>query len=659
MKRIFFVLAALCISVFAHATVFTVSSPDGKTKITVNVEHSVTWSVSHGGTEVLAPSKIDMKVGGKDMATGQVVRRFNTTTVRDTVIAPFYKRSQIPESYSQLEIVFKNGFGMLFRAYDNEGAAYRFFSNFLSKGELINSEVAEFNFNKDYTLYAPYSGNDGKPFATSFESRYDVTSLAKLNPAKTAFSPVLVCLDGGLRLVITESDLESYPGMFLEKGAKANSLRGKFAPAPKEVTTDQRRGQVMVKEYTDYLTVTTFKAEFRNPRNFPWRALCIAENDAALPSNNLVYLLGSPNRIGSTSWIKPGKVAWDWWNNWNITGVPFKAGINTETYKYYIDFAAANGLEYVILDEGWSDKHNIMKTVADIDLQEIIDYGKQKNVGIVLWAVCYVLDKNLDEACKKYSDMGVKGFKIDFMNRDDQAVTDLLYKIAKTCANYKLIVDYHGMYKPAGMNRTFPNVLNFEGVWGLEQMKWSPADCDMVTYDVTFPFIRQVAGPVDYTQGAMRNARKEDYRPSNSLPESQGTRARQVAEYIVFDSPFVMLCDSPSAYMKEQETVDFIKSIPTVWDETRILQAEIGKYIITARRSGDTWYIGGMTDWEERIVTLDLGFIGGEHEAVIFCDGKNADRNATDYRIRNFKGATRKDINLWLAPGGGFAIVVK
>ena len=343
---------------------------------------------------------------------------------------------------------------------------------------------------------------------------------------------------------------------------------------------------------------------------------------------------------------------------WNITGVDFTAGINTQTYKYYIDFASANGIEYVVLDEGWSDPLDIMRIKPVIDLRELCRYAESKGVGLVLWAVSYVLDKDLEKACKTYSRMGIKGFKVDFMDRDDQTIPEQLYRIAEMAANYQMIVDYHGMYKPAGMNRTWPNVLNFEGVWGLEQMKWSRDD--MVEYDVTFPYIRMLSGQVDYTPGAMRNQLRHEFTPNNGNPTSQGTRARQVAEYVVFDAPFEMLCDNPSAYMKEQETTDFITAIPTVWDETRILQGEIGKYIVTARRKGEKWYIGGLTNWDARDISLDLsGLTKGTHAVTVYRDGVNATRNATDYVLDSLEIPMNKPFLVHLAPGGGFAMVIE
>ena len=662
MKRI---LTLFALAILATGTLqakdYIISSPDRKTEVTVTVKDGITWSVTHAGCEVLAPSSLSMTVNGREIGPGTRVKSAKTEKVKNTVKAPFWRQASIAESYNQLTLNLEDGWSVIFRAYDREGVAYRFCSTSLKKGDRVDAERAEFNFSHDYSAYVPYIGTngaiEGNPYACSFESQYTVTPLSGVRTDELAFSPLLVCLDKGLRLEITDADIESYPGMFLTKGPGL-SLKGDFAPFPKTVRETPTRGQVVVDEFTDYLAVIGENASKKSPRCFPWRVLAIAEKDADLPVNNLVYLLASPSRVNDIAWIRPGKVAWDWWNDWNITGVDFKAGINTQTYKYYIDFASANGIEYVVLDEGWSAPLDIMKINPDIDLKELCRYVGEKNVGLVLWAVSYVLDKDLEKACKTYSKMGVKGFKVDFMNRDDQPVTEQLYRIAEAAARHHMMIDYHGMYKPAGMNRTWPNVLNFEGVWGLEQMKWTRDD--IVEYDVTFPFIRMLSGPVDYTPGAMRNALQREYAPNYSNPVSQGTRARQVAEYVVFDAPFEMLCDNPTAYMKEEQTTDFITVIPTVWEETRVLQGEIGQYIVTARRCENRWFVGGMTNWDARDLKIDLSALGlkGTHEAMLFRDGVNAERNATDYAEEQLQLQTKKPLQVHMAPGGGFVLVV-
>ena len=662
MKRFFtfFLLAAFAGALTAGsaaAKVYKLSSPDGRTAVEVDVQKQITWSVRHGGQQVLAPSAISLTAAGNVIGYDARVKSARTEKIRGTVAAPFWRQAAIEERYNELELTLPDGWSLTFRAYDGEGVAYRFSSTSLKKGDRITAEQAEFNFDRDYTAYVPYNPDTEHPFATSFESKYTVAPLSAFRSDALAFSPLLVCLDGGLRVEVTDADIESYPGMFLKKGSRSLSLEGSFAPVPAATRETPRRGQVVVDRYSDDLAVIRENASKKAPRHFPWRVLAIAESDADLPVNNLVYLLASPSRVKDISWIKPGKVAWDWWNDWNITGVDFEAGINTRTYKHYIDFAAENGIEYVVLDEGWSAPLDIMKLNPAIDLKELAKYASSKGVDLVLWAVSYVLDKDLEKACKTYSKMGIKGFKVDFMNRDDQEVTEQLYRIAEAAARHQMLVDYHGMYKPAGMNRTWPNVLNFEGVWGLEQMKWTTED--IVEYDVTFPYIRMLSGPVDYTPGAMRNALKREFAPNNSNPVSQGTRARQVAEYVVFDAPFEMLCDNPSAYRKEQETTDFITAIPTVWDETRILQGTVGQYIVTARRSGTRWYIGGLTGWDARDLSLDLsGLVKGKHSAVLYRDGVNAARNATDYKIETVEVQSKKPLPVHMAPGGGFVLVI-
>ena len=662
MKRFFtfFLLAAFAGALTAgsaQAKVYKLSSPDGRTSVEVDVQKQITWSVRHGGRQVLAPSAISLTAAGNVIGYDARVKSARTEKIRGTVAAPFWRQAVIEERYNELELTLPDGWSLTFRAYDGEGVAYRFSSTSLKKGDRITAEQAEFNFDRDYTAYVPYNPDTEHPFATSFESKYTVAPLSAFRSDALAFSPLLVCLDGGLRVEVTDADIESYPGMFLKKGSRSLSLEGSFAPVPAATRETPRRGQVVVDRYSDDLAVIRENASKKAPRHFPWRVLAIAESDADLPVNNLVYLLASPSRVKDITWIKPGKVAWDWWNDWNITGVDFEAGINTRTYKHYIDFAAENGIEYVVLDEGWSAPLDIMKLNPAIDLKELAKYASSKGVDLVLWAVSYVLDKDLEKACKTYSKMGIKGFKVDFMNRDDQEVTEQLYRIAEAAARHQMLVDYHGMYKPAGMNRTWPNVLNFEGVWGLEQMKWTTED--IVEYDVTFPYIRMLSGPVDYTPGAMRNALRREFAPNNSNPVSQGTRARQVAEYVVFDAPFEMLCDNPSAYRKEQETTDFITAIPTVWDETRILQGTVGQYIVTARRSGTRWYIGGLTGWDARDLSLDLsGLVKGKHSAVLYRDGVNAARNATDYRIETVEVQSKKPLPVHMAPGGGFVLVI-
>ena len=407
---------------------------------------------------------------------------------------------------------------------------------------------------------------------------------------------------------------------------------------------------------------TDYIARTEGTRNYPWRIWAVTEQDIEMPVNNLVYALASPNRIGDCSWIKTGKVAWEWWNDWGIYNVDFKAGINMETYKYYIDFAADNRIEFVVLDEGWYNpgKGDMLTVVPELDLKELVRYGKSKGVDLILWTVFNVLDDQLEEACKKYAEMGISGFKVDFLDRDDQTAVEMAYRIAEMTAKYKLTLDLHGFYKPTGMNRTYPNIINFEAVFGMEEMKWSKIEKDMMEYDVIMPYIRMMAGPVDYTPGAMRNATKKDFKDIYYNPMSQGTRCHQLAAYIVHDSPLTMLADNPTIYKEEQECTDFIVSVPNKnIEETRVLQGKLGEFIVMARKVDGNWYVGGMTDWNQREITLDFGFLSeGTYEVTLFSDGVNANKQAEDYRKETFKvtSASMRKINM--AFGGGFAMAI-
>ncbi len=409
----------------------------------------------------------------------------------------------------------------------------------------------------------------------------------------------------------------------------------------------------------EYVTETApYIALADGARTYPWRIMAVTTSDTQMPVNNLVYALASPSRVPDTSWIKTGKVAWDWWNDWGLKGVPFKAGINTDTYKYYIDFASQNGLEFVVLDEGWYDPKSgdMLTVVPEINLPELIEYGRKRGVDIVLWTVFNVLDRQLEEACRKYSDMGIAGFKVDFLDRDDQTAVEMTYRLADAAARHNLTLDYHGIYKPAGINRTYPNVLNFESVFGMEEVKWTDIANDMPRYDVTFPYIRMMAGQVDYTPGAMRNASKADWKAVYYNPMSMGTRCHQLAAYIVHDSPFTMLCDAPTNYRGEEDCVEFIAGLPVTFDETKVISGEMGKHIVTARRNGGSWFVGGMTDWEPRDITVDYSFLpeGATFKATMMVDGINADKQAQDYAKTTATVTRDTKTSVHLASGGGF-----
>ncbi len=635
---------------------YQLQSPDKVLHIQVDVDNDIKFSLTHHGTEVLAPSPISMTLqDGEVLGANPKVSKVVKASVDRVIPSPFYKKSEIKDIYNEMTITFRGNYGIVFRLY-NDGIAYRFVTK--KKGDIIVAdEEASYNFSTDHKAFAAYVNSNAetfeKQFFNSFEQPYVNEPITKLNNKKLMILPLLVELDGGKKVCITEADLEDYPGMFLNNATDKPALKAIHAPYPKtEEQGGHNRLQMLVTERENFIAKT------KGTRSFPWRVFTVSKDDKELADCDMVYRLASPSRVNDISWIKPGKVAWDWWNDWNLYGVDFRAGINNDTYKYYIDFAADHGIEYVILDEGWAVnlQADMLQVIPEIDLKEIVDYGKSRNVGIILWAGYWAFARDMENVVKHYADMGVKGFKVDFLDRDDQKMVDFTYKVAKVCADNKMLVDFHGVFKPTGLQRTFPNVLNYEGVNGLEQLKWAPESYDMVTYDVTIPYIRMMAGPMDYTQGAMRNASRWNYRPVNSEPMSQGTRCRQLATYVIFESPFNMLCDNPSNYMNEKECTAFIAGVPTVWDETVALDGKVSEYIAIARRHGHDWYVGALTNWEPRVMTLDLSFLGeGDYKIELFKDGINADRAARDYKKEVISVPADRKLKINMAPGGGFA----
>lgn len=642
-----------------------VTSPDQKLKLTVALTDGPLCLFVDDEYGKVLTEVIALKLDGKQTLGWDASSYFKKAThrsVRQEIASPLYKKSSVQNHYNEMTLTFKNHFQLVFRVYDC-GVAYRFETSYKDSVNVMN-EVAEFSFPDDPGAYVPYvihGRTKGEPldalFENSFENRYEhLSHLSEMDEYRLAFLPLLVELPEGRKVVITESDLRDYPGMYLQK-QNVNELAGCFAPCPKRVEQGGHNNlQYRVKERHPFIARTA------GTRTYPWRVMTVSHQDKELADNDLVYLLAAPSKLEDLSWIKPGKVAWDWWNNWNIWGVDFKAGINNETYKYYIDFAAKHGIEYVILDEGWAvnGKADLFQVVPEIDLPMLVNYAKSNGVGIVLWAGYVAIDKEMERVCQHYAQMGVKGFKVDFMDRDDQVVVNFYERMAATAAKYHLFIDFHGAYKPTGLSRTYPNVLNYEGVFGLEQCKWASADVDMVTYETTIPFIRMLAGPMDFTQGAMRNGAKGCYQPNWNEPMSQGTRCRQLAEYVIFEAPFSMLCDAPTAYMKEPECTDFIAKVPTVWDETRVLDGEVGHFIVMARRKGSTWYVGAINDWERRTVKIDLSSLKGEStQATLFTDGPNAHRKGIDYQKKTVSVSGKSQLTLELAPGGGAVVIVK
>lgn len=656
MKYLSIVLAAgvAMTSSMVSAKETGITSPDGQIAVTLadGADGVPMIGVSFGENQLLDVSPIGMKIRGRTSPLAiKSVKKGKTR--RETIKAPYTHTPEYISEYNEAEISLGDGLTLTLRAYD-DGVAYRFSTN--RKGDiLIDDEIAEYKYSGEPELYMSWSTNPDKPMAMAFQNFYQEVSLDSV-PSKYAFLPVAADHKNGIKTVILESDLVSYPGMFIVPYAKTGTLKGEFAKYPSKTDFYPWRMQEYVTETEDFIAKTPGK------HDFPWRIISITDKDTEMPVSNLVYSLARPSKLEDISWIKPGKVAWDWWNDWGLRGVDFKAGINNDTYKYYIDFASENGIEYIVLDEGWYDPKSgdMLTVVSDIDLPELVRYGKEKNVDIVLWTVFNVLDKQLEEACKKYSEMGIKGFKVDFLDRDDQTAVEMVERIADATSKYKLFLDLHGIYKPVGLNRTYPNILNYEAVFGMEEMKWSDKSVDMPEYDVTYPYIRMMSGPVDYTPGAMRNGQKADWNAIYYNPMSQGTRGHQTAAYVVYDSPFTMLCDSPSLYIKNQDWVDFVTALPVVFDSTKILDGTMGEYIVTMRNHGDRWYVGGMTDWESRDYELDFSFLpaGKAFKATILKDGVNAAKQGDDYKIADFTVTKDSKEKIHMAPGGGFVVSI-
>ncbi|MBC7187539.1 MAG: glycoside hydrolase family 97 protein, partial [Calditrichaeota bacterium] len=569
----------------AKARQVALLSPDRRTQVVVDVGQVITYSVRHNGREILSPSPISLTLGdGTVLGSRPALRRTRQHEIKQ-VIRPVVmeKSAEILDHCHELVLEFQGGFSLVFRAY-NDGVAYRFVTQL--PGEIVvKAEQATFRFPADCMTYFP----EEESFFSHSERLYLHIPLSQITPDRFCSLPALVEIPNGPKVAITESDLEDYPGMYLT-GSKdwTNALVGLFPHYVLEDSARNDRDIVPVRR-------ADFLARTRGERVFPWRVMVIADRDGDLVESQMVYKLARPLELDDTSWIKPGKVAWDWWNALNVYGVDFRAGINTATYKYYIDFAARYGIEYVILDEGWYKLGNLLEVNPDIDMEELTAYAREKNVGLILWVVWKTLDNQMQEALDQFQRWGIKGIKVDFMQRDDQEVVNFYWRVAREAARRHMVVDFHGAHKPTGLRRAYPNVLTREGVRGMEWSKWSTGASPENA--VTIPFIRMLAGPMDYTPGAMLNATREQFRPIMTLPMSQGTRCHQLAMYVVYESPLQMLCDSPTHYLKEPECMEFLAKVPTVWDETRVLDARVAEYILVARRNGEDWWLGAMTNW--------------------------------------------------------------
>ena len=634
---------------------YLVKSPSGRVAATINLTKGATINVTLDGHTLLTARDVNLLLAdGQAALHGDRGVKAKRTKASRTIDAPFYRQRQFRFEANELDLHAPTGFGLRIVASD-EGVAYRFYTTRTGKTVIVN-ETADYHFGTAQRAWLSPTTNAQKPYQMAFQNIYHDTTLGTVDSlsALPAFLPATVDC-GQAKVTLLESDAHAYPGMWVKTDGKG-SLHAAFAPYPKRMDYHPWRHMTYVADTEPFIATSA------GARTYPWRVMQVSEKDTDMPTANMVYALAEPNRIGDTSWIKPGKVSWDWWSDWNLKGVGFRAGINTDTYLYYIDFAAKHGLEYVILDEGWydSNKGDIMHPIADGDLQRRIRHANERHGGIILWAVFNVMDEHLEEACSHYAKMGVKGFKVDFMDRNDQTALEMVERLADCCARHHLVLDLHGIYTPTGLNRTYPNILNFESVFGMEEVKWGSLKNDHPRYDVTFPFIRMQAGSVDFTPGALRNGTRKDWLASYTKPMSQGTRCHQAAEYVVYDSPLTMLADVPTSYESEPRFTGFLASLPTVFDKTTVSDGQIGSHIVTLRQKGDTFHLGGMTCWDEHDADVALSFLpkGTTYKATLLTDGVNADRNAEDYRLDSRQVTAADSLQLHMASGGGFVVVL-
>lgn len=642
MKNILILLFAFWAS-GSSAKEYLVKSPDGRIAVNVETGATTTYSVDFNGKRILSPSPLSLTfdngtVIGRNMKVNKVERVSTDRMLQPTVKQ---KSAEFRDHYNEM-ILKASGYQVHFRVYD-DGVAYRFHTDFARPLKVMSEEVA-YCFPEDYNTLFP----EERTMLSPQQPLFKPMKLSEIATDKFCSTPALIKVDDHVRVFISESDLESYPGMFLQKQGE-KELGGKFAAyALEEKKTEGR--QCFPTKRADYI------AKVEGKRNYPWRAMIVTDDDKNLLTNQLIYKL-APESKGDYSWVKPGKIAWDWWNALALYGVDFKAGINTDTYKYYIDFASRYGIEYVVIDDGWSEAWDVTKTIPEIDMKALAEYAESKKVGLILWVSWIPFEEKMDEAFELYSQWGIKGLKIDFMNRDDQRMVDFYYTVARKAIPYKMLVDFHGAYKPTGWLRTFPHVLTSEGVAGLENCKW--ADYANPAHDVTLPFTRMVAGPMDYTPGGMNNFHAKDFKIRFDLPETIGTRCHQLGMYVVYESPLQMLADSPSNYYREPECMEFLSAVPVVWDETKVLEAKVGEYVLIARRSGDTWYIGGLTGEKGQTFEIPLDFIEGRKMLTSWEDGVNVAMQARDFARKSRPVSKGDKITVKMYDGGGYAAIIK
>lgn len=625
-------------------------SPDKQTKIVLNTQDSISYSLYYKGREMIGTSAISLQLSGKTLGKNTAVKEIRNREVRNTIEPLYGKFDALSDNFNEICIDFEGEYSLEVRAYD-EGVAYRFVTNFVDS-IIVEKETAEVNIAGAPSVYFPETDN-----WTSWELQYmEYETASSIQEGKKAITPVLFSYDNGTKLVVAESDVLAYPGMYLKK--TATGFEGAFAQYPDSTAIGSWGFVSVVQRTRDYLANTAGK------RSFPWRVFIATDDDKSLLTNEIIYKLAGPQRFTDTSWIKPGKAVWEWWHDAMLPGANIPSGMDnrsTALYKFYIDFAAEYGIEYLMLDAGWSHIFDLSKINPKVDVREIINYGKSKNVGVFLWCVAMALtEETADEYMQMIRNWGAAGLKVDFFDRDDQTAMEWYEMIAAKAAAHQLMINFHGCSKPTGMQRTYPNIVNFEAVRGAECSKW-----DLTAnprHHLIFPFTRMLGGSLDYTPGSMRNRTRNNFRPIDpGLPLTLGTRCHELAMFVLYDQYFAMLCDSPMEYRKYPDIMEFLSAVPVTFDYTKPLQAKMGEYAVIAKRKGESWYVGGMTDWRARSLTVDFSFLdkGKTYEALIYRDGPNANSNAEEYIYESKSITSDTSLEILLASGGGFAIYLK
>ena len=649
MKKQLLLLLIFSISLYVQGqNIHKLASPDGNIQISVNLSDKIYYDVICRNETLLKQCHLAMEIGDQELGTNTKMTKVSHKNIDESLkpVIPL-KFSSVSNRYNQLLLDFKGGYSVEFRAF-NDGIAYRFITN--KKGMInVKNETLQVNFPDNYLLHMQQSGS----FKTAYEEEYThLYSKEWKSSASMALLPILIDTQKGSKILISETSLTDYPAVFLKSNG-SNGMVSVFPKVPLEFGEDGDRSVKILKE-ADYIAQTSGK------RNFPWRYFVISTEDSQLIENTMSYRLAEKNILEDTSWIKPGLASWEWWNGATPYGpdVNFVAGCNLDTYKYFIDFAANYGIPYIIMDEGWAMSTRDPYTPNPaVDVHELIRYGKEKNVGIVLWLTWLTVENNfgLFETFEKW---GVKGVKIDFMDRSDQWMVNYYERVAREAAKHHLFVDFHGAFKPAGLEYKYPNVLSYEGVRGMEQMGGCRPD-----NSIYLPFMRNAVGAMDYTPGAMLSMQPEIYCSERPNSVSIGTRAYQMALFVIFESGLQMMADNPTLYYRNDECTRYITQVPQTWDETIALKAKAGEYVIVAKRKGDKWYIGGMTNnrQQERTFELDFDFLkeGQSYRMTSFEDGVNANRQAMDYRKKEYTLKKGDKIIVRLARNGGFASVIE